>query len=222
YRQISTIVPLDMDIFYSKANQKGSVYQKILDQIPEDVMKKIDALKIKYKDQKELMAQELMKLYKEEKINPLSSCFPLLVQIPFFIAIYQVFAAGLSSKTALVLYPFVANPGTLNHIAFGFLNLGTPNWFLAVLAGAAQFWQAKMMPMQKPAIGGDGSKDENMAVMVNKQMTYFMPIMTLFIGLSLPGGLMLYWCVNSLFAVAQQKIAFRKRKELTVQVIDKK
>lgn len=171
---------------------------------------KIDELKSRYKDQKEQMSKELMKLYQENKVNPLSSCLPVLIQLPFLIAVYRVFISGLGSKGLENLYSFVANPGHLNAVTMGFLDLSKPNLVLAILAGAAQFWQAKMMPRSAPPKNIPGSKDESMTAAVNKQMLYFMPLITVFIGASLPGGLTLYWFLMTLLTVGQQYLYFRK------------
>ena len=164
----------------------------------------------------------MMKLYKEEKINPFSSCLPLLIQLPFLFALYSVFQTGLSNGDLNLIYPFIYNPGHINTLAFGFLNLADKNWILAVLAGAAQFWQAKMLMVKKPEINNKDSKDEGMASMMNKQMTYMMPIMTVFIGVSLPGGLVLYWLVMTVLTALQQIWVFRQKKTLAVEVIDRK
>ena len=187
----------------------------------QDIQPKIEALKTQYKNEKEKLAAEMMKLYKEEKVSPFSSCLPLLIQFPFLIAIYWVFRNGLTSDSLDIIYPFVYNPGQLNPIAFGFLDLSQNNLILAILAGAAQFWQVKMLSVKKPAIKSQASKDEGMMAEMNKQMTYFMPIITIVIGLSLPGGLMLYWMINAVFTVVQQYIAFRKKTEPPVEVVNR-
>lgn len=187
----------------------------------QDIQPKIEDLKIKYKDQKEKLAQEMMILYKNEKVSPFSSCLPLLIQLPFLFAVFEVFRSGLSNGSLEVLYPFVNNPGNLNPIAFGFWDLSKPQIILAVLAGLAQFWQVKMLNTKKPEIKSSGSKDESMMVIMNKQMMFMMPIMTVFIGASLPGGLSLYWFVTTILTALMQLVAFRHKKELKVEVIDK-
>lgn len=188
--------------------QKSLKSQKAM----QTIQPKIEELKKKYKDNKEKMTQEMMRLYKEEKVNPFSSCLPLLIQFPFLIAVFQVFRNGLSSDASLnLLYPFVANPGHINAIAFGFLDLAKSNIYLAILAGLAQFWQAKMMVTKKPAVNTPGSKDESMMAAMNKQMVYFMPLITVFISMSLPGGLALYWFITTLLMAVQQIFIFKKK-----------
>ncbi len=175
-----------------------------------ELQPKMEELKVKYKGQKEEMSKAMMALYKEHKVNPLSSCLPVLIQLPFLIAVYQVFIHGLSSQGLENLYSFVANPGHINSVSMGFLDLLKPNIILAVLAGAAQFWQTKMMPRAKPPEKVPGSKDEGMTAMMNKQMLYFMPLITVFIGATLPGGLTFYWFFTTLLTVVQQYFYFKK------------
>ncbi len=175
----------------------------------QDLQPKVEALKAKFKDQKEAMAKELMELYKTEKVSPFSSCLPLLFQLPFLIALYQVFGSGLNSGSLDLLYPFVPNPGQLSDLSLGFWHLTQASWVLAVITGAAQFWQSKMLIRTKPPVASPGAKDEGMATMMNKQMLYMMPALTVIFGFRLPAGLVLYWLVNILYTVAQQHFAFR-------------
>ena len=177
----------------------------------QDLQPKLDEIKKKYADDKAGMSQATMALYKENKVNPFSSCLPLLIQFPFLIAVYRVFRDGVGNKLDYV-YSFIAKPETLNLVSFGFLDLGKPNIVLAVLAGLAQFWQAKMMITKRPSIKTPGAKDEDMAAIMNKQMVYFMPAITIFIGISLPGGLTLYWFVLTIVTAIQQLITFKNKK----------
>jgi YidC/Oxa1 family membrane protein insertase len=179
-----------------------------------DLQPKIEELKRQHQGDKVALSQATMNMYKENKVNPFSSCLPLLVQLPFLWAVYRVFRDGVSNKLDLV-YSFISRPESMNLISLGFLNLGKPNVYLAVLAGLAQFWQAKMMMTKRPPISTPGSKDESMAAIMNKQMLYFMPALTVFIGLSLPGGLTLYWFVLTLLTALQQILTFRKKKSST-------
>lgn len=178
----------------------------------QELQPKIEELKKKYKDQKDIMSQELMKLYKEEKVSPFSSCLPILLQIPILWALFKVFNTGLKSDALTGIYSFIANPGALNHVSFGFFDLSRPDYVLAALAALAQFFQSKMMPMKRPEVKGEGSKDEDMAAVMNKQMMYFMPVMTFIIGVTLPGGLSLYWLLSTLTMLLQQWYFLRNHK----------
>lgn len=188
---------------------KSTKSQKAL----QDLQPKMEEIKKKYKDNKEEQAKALMELYKSEKVNPLSSCFPLLIQLPFLIAVFQVFRNGFKEESLNMVYSFINRPEMLNPMSFG-VNLADPNIVLAVLAGAAQYWQTKMLMHKKQPVKSNGAKDENMAAMMNKQMMYMMPVLTIFIGVSLPGGLTLYWLATTLLMVAQQKLMFKKTGKL--------
>lgn len=179
----------------------------------QDLQPKIDDLKKRLANNKEEMGKAMMQLYKENKVNPFSSCLPLLIQLPFFIALFNVLRNGLHSKTLDLVYPFINRPETINNFAFGFLDLSKTNIYLAVLAGLAQFWQAKMMITKKPEIKSPGAKDENMMAIMNKQMLYFMPLFTVFIGATMPGGLTLYWLMFTVLTALQQLYVFKKNKE---------
>ena len=198
-------------------SQKSIKAQKSL----QDLQPKINAVKAQYKDNKQEQGQAMIKLYKDNKINPFSSCLPLLIQLPFLLAVFQVFRDGLNNKLSLV-YPFIERPEVINTMAFGFLDLSKPNIYLAILAGLAQFWQAKMMMTKRAAIKTEGAKDEDMAAIMNKQMLYFMPALTVFIGWTLPGGLTMYWFIVTLLTAVQQLVVFKKHNQSQTQIESKK
>ncbi len=175
---------------------------------------KIKELQGQYKDEKEKLAKAMMELYKQEKVNPLSSCLPLIIQLPILIALYQVLRAGLGHPSPELLYSFVRNPGQLDPQFLGLMDLAKPSYVIAVLAGIIQFWQTKMIQVKAPpkAIAQtEGGKDESMMAMVNKQMLYVMPVMTVVVGAGLPGGLTLYWFVTNVLTVIQQYFFLRKK-----------
>jgi len=174
----------------------------------QELQPKMDKIKKDYANNKEEMGRKMMELYAEHKINPFSSCLPLLIQLPFLIAVFHVFRAGLSNGSLDLLYPFISKPEVLSSVTMGELDLAKPVIIFAVLAGISQFFQAKMMNRKKASVKSPGAKDENMASAMNKQMMYFMPIFTVFIGMSLPGGLTLYWLVTTILTILQQKFIF--------------
>lgn len=176
-----------------------------------DLQPKLEEIKNKYKGEQQKIAQETMKMYKDNKVSPFASCLPLLIQMPILIALYYVLQRGLTSDNFEALYPFVTNPVHINTISLGFLDLSKVNYVLPFLAGAAQWWQAKMMMRkQPPKNAGAGAKDESMMAMMNKQMLYFMPALTVIIGFQLPGGLILYWFLSTLLTALQQLVVFKK------------
>lgn len=176
----------------------------------QELQPKMDAIKKEFGKDQQRLAAETMKLYKEHKVNPITSCLPMLVQLPILIALYLVLRNGLESKDlATNLYSFIYNPVTIKQISLGFFDLAKPNLVLAVLAGGAQFLQAKFMVTKKaPPTAGEGAKDENMTAMMNKQMLYLMPVMTVLIGVKLPSGLTLYWFLSTILMVLQQLLIF--------------
>lgn len=196
--------------------KKSIVAQKALTEL----QPKIEDLKQKYpgKENQTALATATMALYKEHKVNPFGSCLPILIQLPIFFALYWTFQSGLSSTHFDTLYSFVPNPGTINPLAFGFLDLGAAksvqSLVLGVLAGVAQWWQTKMMMHQrpKPPVPKEG-KDEDMAAMMNKQMLYMMPVVTVLVGYQFPAGLALYWLLSTLITGIQQKMLFAKQKK---------
>ncbi len=188
-------------------NNKSIRAQKVM----ADLQPKLEKLKKEHKEDQQKLAAETMKLYKDNKINPFGSCLPVLAQIPIFLALFYVFQNAFKDTSFELLYPFVANPGSIDPVSLGIFNLAGKSAVLAVLAGAAQFVQTKMlMTKRPPAVAGEGSKDESMAAMMNKQMLYMMPILTIIIGFQFPAGVVLYWFFRTLLAVIQQWILFRK------------
>lgn len=178
----------------------------------QDIQPKLKALQTKYADNKEELGKAMMELYSKEKVNPASSCLPTLIQLPVFIAIYQAMAHGLRSDGFEALYSWVPNPGTIDpSFLFGLINLSEPNYVLAILAAIAQFFQAKMM-VTTPQPKVKGSEDESTAAVVNKQMTYMMPVLTIIIGIKLPGGLMIYWLAMTLLTILQQYLFLSPKK----------
>ncbi len=180
----------------------------------QDLQPKMAAIKLQYPNDKQKQTEATMEMYKNNKVNPFTSCLPMLVQLPILIALYTVLQDGLNSKNlADSLYSFVGNPGTINQISLGLVNMAKPNYVLAFMAGLAQYFQAKTMSTKNPPPqAGEGAKDEAMMSMMNKQMLYLMPVMTVVIGFNLPGGLTLYWFFGTLLMALQQMWLFKSRK----------
>lgn len=179
------------------------------------IQPKIEELKKKYADNKAELGKATMDLYKEHKINPLSSCLPLLIQLPFLFAVFRVLNGGLNGDSVLV-YSFLNRPENFNAISLGFMDLSKPVIYLALLAGVAQFIQSKMMlaKQKKANISNNNVQaEDNMANIMNKQMTYIFPIMTVVFGFSLPGGLTLYWFMFTALTILQQFLVLKASKE---------
>ncbi|HBR80808.1 MAG: Inner membrane protein translocase component YidC, short form OxaI-like protein [Candidatus Uhrbacteria bacterium GW2011_GWE2_45_35] len=188
----------------------------------QDLQPKLDALKEQFKNDKEGLAKAMMELYKTEKVNPMSSCLPLLIQLPILWALYRVLCDGMNTDSLVNLYPFVQHPETINLNFLGFINLSEPYLVMAIIAGILQFVQTKMLIAKRPPKKlrkEPGAKDEDMLANMNQSMMYFMPVMTVVIGASLPGGLTLYWIIMNVFAILQQALTFKKKKEEKVEVV---
>lgn len=187
-------------------SHKGLKSQKVL----QNLQPKLEALKVKYKDNKEKLGQETMALYKREKINPMASCLPLLIQFPIIIAVFRVFRAMFAETVDFsLLYSFVKIPEVINPMMLGFLDLSKPQIVLALLAGLAQFWQSRIMlkKTKQKNMGSDGKEKElSLPQTMSKQMMYFMPVITVFIAASFPGGLALYWLAITLLGVLDQTL----------------
>ncbi|MFY9457950.1 MAG: YidC/Oxa1 family membrane protein insertase [Candidatus Spechtbacterales bacterium] len=172
----------------------------------QNLQPKIKEIQKKLKN-KEEQARTMMQFYKEHKINPFSGCLPLLIQLPILIALYRVFLTGLEPNSLNSLYSFVENPGELNPMFFGVMNLAQPSHILAVLAGLSQFLQAKSaFPKTSGAPQGAGP---DFSKSMQQSMIYMMPLFMVFIAWSFPAGLALYWVVTMLFSFGQQIIVNR-------------
>ncbi len=185
----------------------------------QEIQPKIEELKVQYKGDREGLSKAMMGLYQTEKVNPLSSCLPILVQLPVLIALYQVLFKGFGGDTLTHLYSFIHNPGHINTMFLGFIDLTKPYLFLALLSGIFQYFQTRMLISKQPpklVRGTEGAKDESMLASMNKTMLYFMPIMTVVIGATLPGGLTLYWVTVNIFSIIQQKMAFSQHEKATI------
>ena len=172
----------------------------------------VEAVRKAHKDNPDQMNKEIMALYAKEKVNPLSSCLPLLVQLPIFAALYNALSHGLKSEGFTDLYPFIHAPERVHDVFLGMVSLSGPAVIFAILAGALQFVAGKQMNAMRPppaVRGKDGAKDEDTAAIMNKQMTYMMPIVVVFISWKLPAGLSLYWVASTLAQIVLQYFAFR-------------
>lgn len=182
-----------------KAFESQRAIQKVQPQIQE--------IQKKHKDDKEKLAKETLEIYKKEKINPFSGLFLAFIQLPILIALYWVFWNGLRPEELNSLYGFVSNPGQINAMFLGMIDLSKANAILAVLAGITQFYQTKML-MPKPGPKKEGGPD--FSQIMQKQMLYFFPAFTVIILLNLPSALGLYWTVSGAFSIIQQYFLLKK------------
>ena len=171
----------------------------------------MEKIKARNKDDQQKQQQEMMELYKREKINPVSGCLPMLVQIPVFFSLYKVLLGSIEMRqapffgwihdlsapdpTSLLnlfgLLPF--NPHAVLPSFLLFLSIGI--W--PIIMGASQWFQTKLNP---PAPDP-----------VQQQMFAFMPLIFTFMLAGLPSGLVIYWTWNNLLTTAQQYVVMRRQ-----------
>jgi YidC/Oxa1 family membrane protein insertase len=165
---------------------------------------KMAELKEKYKDDQERQAKAMMELYKVHKVNPLSSCLPILIQIPLLFALYKVFIQSLNGEALQGLYGFISDPGNINTMFLNLVDLSAKgNYVMAGIAAALQFYQTKMYQNKSTAT------DQTTKLMAN-YMLYLLPAMTFVFGVQFPAGLALYWVTTTIFGIAQQYYIIRK------------
>lgn len=151
-------------------------------------------LKKQYKDQPQKMQQKTMELYKQNKVNPLGGCLPILLQIPVFFALFNTFRSAIELRQASFLWVSdLSLPDTLPFTPFGF-----PLRPLALLMGATMLLQQMTTPTS-----GDPQQ---------KKMMMFMTLFFVFIFYTMPAGLTLYWSVNQILAIIQNMISRRLHK----------
>ncbi|MDP3697905.1 MAG: YidC/Oxa1 family membrane protein insertase [Candidatus Taylorbacteria bacterium] len=170
-------------------------------------------IKDKFKNDNQAQSAAIMKLYKDNNINPLSGCLPLLIQLPILIALYQAFGAGFKPENLELVYDFVGNPGYINPVSFGFLNITSRSIALALITGFFQYLQLSYNQKLMKASGGDAAGGQKEMQMLNSQMLYFFPIMIIVIGWNLPAGLLIYWLTTTLFSIGEQAYIKRRYKD---------
>jgi YidC/Oxa1 family membrane protein insertase len=177
-------------------NKKAIESQKAMTEI----QPKLKEIQKKYKDAPEKQAQEMIALYKEKNFNPFSSIFLLLIQIPIIIALFQIFKGGIVIDSQY-MYSFVHLPETINPYFLG-IDLSQPNIILAVLTAIAQYFQAKTN-FTKQETNTNEPKDKTMQIteMMQKQMMFILPIITLFVLSTLPSAVAVYWLVTTAMTI---------------------
>lgn len=163
---------------------------------------KMQEIQKKYGRDKAKVQQETMTLYKEAGISPLGCMWPMLVQFPIWIALYQSITKGLAATPEdlvtlsqnLYSWPMVIQAVPLGDMFLG-LNMAQPNTILAMLVAASMWVQQKMVTAP--------TTDPKQASM-NNTMTMMMPLMFGVFSLSFPSGLAMYWVVSNLIGIITQ------------------
>ncbi len=192
-------------------SRKSIESQKKLQELQPEIKK----IQKKYKDDKQEQGQKIMALYKEKKVNPAGGCLPLIIQLVILIALYRVFMAGVdANQISALLYSFVPVPQTVDHMFFNWFDLAKPFFPLAIVAAILQFFQGKMMlktsDKKKETKEKTNPDEPDFSAMMQQQMVYMGPALTLFIGLKFASGLVLYWLTSTIFMIIQQYYIIRK------------
>jgi YidC/Oxa1 family membrane protein insertase len=167
------------------------------------VQPEMAGIRERFADDKVKQQQALMELYKKEKINPVAGCWPMMIQIPVFFALYKVLFVTIEMRHAPFFWPIrdLAAPDPTNIFnLFGVLPF-TPPEFLhlglwPIIMGFTMFLQMKMNPEPPDPI--------------QKQMFAWMPLVFTFMLASFPAGLVIYWAWNNLLSVTQQYFIMRR------------
>jgi len=183
----------------------------------QDLQPRINEIREKHKDDKEAQTKALMEFYKKNRINPLSSCLPLIAQILFIYPLFIVFRLSISGADfSERLYPFISHPTLpMDLHFFNFLDLSAPhNIVLAVVTAAAQFYQSWMLTRKRKQdqakAAQNGKADPTAAAQsVANNLMYVLPLMTGYFAYQFPAGLALYWLASTTFAIIQQWIIMR-------------
>lgn len=161
----------------------------------------------RYKDDKQRQQQEIMKLYKEEKVNPLAGCLPIFLQIPIFFALYKLLMLSIDMRHQ----PFalwikdLAAPDPLTPVnLFGLLPFDPPSFLaigiLPIVVGFTMWLQQKLNPAP--------------ADPVQQQVFAIMPWALMFVMAPFAAGLQLYWATNNIISIAQQKLLYARHPQL--------
>jgi YidC/Oxa1 family membrane protein insertase len=184
----------------------------------------------RYKNNKEKLNQELMKLYKEHKVNPMGGCLPLLIQMPILILLFQVLRVFdyKDKLTGDIVGGFLWIHNQVPEIVKGLLTgnniggLAAPEQLIRLpgsgifgmqylgimpfLIGVSMFYQQKMTTAPPTTPGKEGGSAEQ----TQKMMTIMMPLLIAFMSFNLPSGLTLYWLVSTLLGIGQQYFINKK------------
>ena len=166
-----------------------------------EIQPKIKEIQETYKNKREEQTRAIMELYKTAKVNPFAMFLPILIQLPVFIVLYQVFSHGIQPEQFSLLYSFVRAPETLDPTFLGLVNLNERSLLLAVSAGVLQFVQFKQAS-PKRAKKKDGGKPD-IASLMQKQMAYIFPVVIVWITATLPAAFALYWICSTIFSLWQ-------------------
>ena len=163
---------------------------------------KMKEIQDKYKNNPQKLNAELAALYKREGVSPLSGCFPILLQMPIFFALYGLLNSFFELRGAGFLEPWIkdlSQPDSIwNFAPTSILFIGSDIRLLPILMAVTQIISSKLM---QPA-GSSGGSSQQQSQM--KMMTYAMPVIFLFVLYDVSSGLLLYWTMTNILSIGQQ------------------
>ena len=163
---------------------------------------KMKEIQDKYKNNPQKLNAELAALYKREGVSPLSGCFPILLQMPIFFALYGLLNSFFELRGAGFLEPWITDlsqPDSIwNFAPTSVLFIGSDIRLLPILMAVSQIISSKLM---QPA-GSSGGSSQQQSQM--KMMTYAMPVIFLFVLYDVSSGLLLYWTMTNILSIGQQ------------------
>ncbi len=187
-----------------------------------ELQPKIQELNKKYKDNKEKLNEETLKLYKEHNVNPLAGCLPMLIQFPIIIALFGVLRDPLkyvfsenvelfnqATNQAFLWITDFSQPDTLAAVINIDFAQKLPG-ILPIMAAVLTYLSFKTMSSKPQGDKKTGANDTANNMM--KSMQLFMPLMILWFGMTMAAGLTLYWVVSTAFQIAQQIVISKTKK----------
>jgi YidC/Oxa1 family membrane protein insertase len=180
---------------------------------------KIKALKEQFPKKRDEQAKATLALYKEYKINPFSALLPLLIQTPFLLALFFIFAkGGLPVIRLEVLYPFLHAPETISMHLFGYFNVGAKSLVLAIIAGGTQFLYGVFSLPKLEARKENASFSDDFGRSFQMNMRYILPAIIAVFAYNLPAAVAIYWITGNLFGTLQElyvRSEFKKKPPIT-------
>lgn len=187
-----------------------------------DLQPRLEEIKGKYKDNKQKQAEETMRLYREEKVNPFASFLVLLIQLPIVFGLYFVFLrGGLPMIDLSHLYSFIPVPGEPAMTLFGIIDISGKSVVLALLVGITQYVQVRLASPPPPKKRSDKpSLKDDIARSMQLQMRYVMPVIVAVIAYTLSSLIGLYWTTTNLFTIGQELYVRRRWKRKEAETTD--
>ena len=171
------------------------------------IQPRLQEIQKKHKDNQQMLAMKTMELYKQHGVNPMSSCLPLLLQMPFLLGVYYIVQDGIAPHLADLLYSFQSG-ASLSGYSAGFFGLDVTkrNLFpLPFLVAGAQFFALRWSMQRAKANATAAPQGEQMQQM-QKVMQYAMPLMIGGFTATLAAGVGVYWLTSTLFGIGQQQL----------------